>query len=198
MRRTLVAAGILVLAACGKPPEPVERPHPPARVGELFVYAPLEDGTVLAYDTYSEESGDRGIVIWRVRRPREGLIELDDGGHVERLEIEPNALRHATGGYWLKAPLKKGACWQGRNGEVCVQSLRREIEVPAGKFSDCMETQELRGNNETGMRTTTVFCPNVGMVQLEVEAWVVGNVALERAELRSYGPAVDINNLEGE
>jgi hypothetical protein len=194
--RTLVTAGLALVAGCAKPPEPAEPPHPPARVGELFAYAPLEAGTVMAYETHSEESGDRGVVIWRVRRPREGLIELDDGGHVERLEVEPNALRHATGGYWLKAPLEEGACWQGRNGEVCVKSLDRRIEVPAGRFTECLETEELRGNESTGMRTTTVFCPNVGMVMLEVEAWAVGTVALERAELRSYGPAVDIHSLE--
>jgi hypothetical protein len=174
----------------------VERPHPPGRVSDLFVFAPLEAGTVLAYDTLSEESGENGVVVWRVRRPREGLIELDDGGHVERLEIEPNGLRHATGGYWLKAPLEEGACWPGRNGDVCVKSLQRQIEVPAGKFTGCLETEELRGNESTGMRTTTVFCPKVGMVLLEVEAWAVGSGGLERAELRSYGPAIDIHSLE--
>ncbi len=197
-QRLCVAAlvGLTFGLGCAKPPEPTERPHPPARVGELFVYAPLEAGTVLAYRTSSEGSGERGLIVWRVRRPREGLIELDDGGHVERLEVEPNALRHATGGYWLKAPLRQGACWPGRGGEVCVKSLERSVEVPAGTFTDCLETEELRGNEATGMRTLTVFCPHVGMVLLEVEGWAVGTVALERAELESYGPAVDIHSLD--
>jgi len=192
----VLTVSLVLLAGCARPPEPVAPPHPPARVGELFVYAPLEAGSVLAYETYAENSDERGLVIWRVRRPREGLIELDDGGHVERLEIEPNALRHATGGYWLKAPIQVGACWPGRNGEVCVKSLDRRIEVPAGQFANCLETEEARGDDSTGMRTTTVFCPNVGMVMLEVEAWAMGTIALERAELRSYGPAVDIHALQ--
>ena len=194
--RLSVAFGAISLAACSRPPEPIQRPDPPGRVGDLFVYAPLEAGTVLAYQTYSEDSGDRGMIIWQVRRPREGLIELVAGDKVERLEIEPNALRHATGGYWLKAPLELGACWPGRNADVCVKSLDRSVKVPAGSFTGCMETEELRGDEGSGARTTTVFCPRVGMVLLEVEAWAAGTTALERAELRSYGPAVDIHSLE--
>jgi hypothetical protein len=196
MRLLVVVLGPIGLGACSKPAEPIERPHPPGRVGDLFVYAPLEANTVLAYATYAEDSGNQGMIIWQVRRPREGLIELVAGDKVERLEVEPNALRHSTGGYWLKAPLELGACWPGRNADVCIKSLDRSVEVPAGRFTSCMETEELRGNEETGARTTTVFCPHVGMVLLEVEAWAAGTGALERAELRSYGRAVDIHSLE--
>lgn len=166
---------------------------PPAEVGgDLARYAPLTDGTVLAYATSAEQSSERGIIVWRVSRPRPNRVELDDGGHVERLDVEPDGLRHTTGGYWLKAPLTANACWPGRAGEVCVTSLNREVSVPAGRFTGCLETEERRGTETSGARTTTVFCPDVGMVLLEVEAWAAGEVALERAELTSYGPAVDL------
>jgi hypothetical protein len=99
-------------------------------------------------------------------------------------------VRLETGGHWLKEPLRRGACWRGRTGETCVTAVELRVSVPAGRFEGCVRTVE-RGAGAA--RVTTVFCPGVGMVSLEVVGEIEGQPARELALLKSYGPRVDVN-----
>ena len=186
--RTSSWAIALCLAGCAGAPPPAASPRP-ARTPSTE-YAPFEDGTVLAYETQDESTGERGLVVLRVRRPRPGLVELDDGGNVQRLYVEGRDLRHATGGYLLKRPLQKGATFRGSFGEVTITDTDVALRVPAGSFVECLETVEQTPRRDK--RARTVFCPGVGMVLLEVEGGEGADVARIRFELRSYGPAVDL------
>jgi hypothetical protein len=150
------------------------------------------DGTVLAYESVDEESGSRGMFITRVRRRGDRRVELATGTKTKTLEIVSDGVVRAGGGYLLKKPGEVGAEWPGADGaRVRVTSVDKAVSVPAGAFAGCVETVEERGG-DARRRTTTVFCPDVGVVSIEVEAWAGAEHGLERAQLKSFGPAVDI------
>jgi hypothetical protein len=182
--------------ACGSAPPPTERPASAsgAPAGSVERYLPLRADTVLAFETWSENTNERGVLMMHVRRPRAGLVELDVGGRVQRLHVEPQGVRLATGGWLLKAPLEPGARFKGQFGEVEVSDVAASVEVPAGRFSGCVQTIE---QSTSGQRkVTTVFCPDVGITLLEVEGSAGDDYDRERAALRSHGPRVDVQRLE--
>jgi hypothetical protein len=193
----LPALGALALVGCASkaPPESGSAAAPGPDASEVARFLPLADQTVLSYETKDEGTGERGTIILQVRRPKPASVELNDGGRVTRLELGPEGVRHTTGGYWLKAPLEIGACWQGKSGKTCISGRGRAVSVPAGRFSDCLETAEQAAS---GSRVTTVFCPGVGMTLLDVESDAGGRYERVEARLRSYGPRVDIDHLPPE
>ena len=190
----LVALSAILLVHC-RPKSSPNAANPRASAGDagsVTRFLPLADQTVLSYETRDEDTGERGTIILQVGRRAGGGVELNDGGRITRLELVPDGVRYSGGGYWLKAPIEVGACWQGKTGQTCITRLGRAINVAAGKFSDCLETVEQAAS---GSRVTTVFCPGVGMTSLEVESEAGGGYQRVEARLRSYGPKVDINHL---
>jgi hypothetical protein len=185
---------VLGAVACGPKPA-LSAARSNADAGAVSRFLPLTDQTVLSYETKDEDTGERGTIILQVSRHPSGGIELNDGGRVTRLELAPDGVRYSTGGYWLKAPLEAGACWQGKTGKTCITHLDRAVTIPAGQFSGCLETVEQAAS---GSRVTTVFCPGVGMTSLDVESEAGGGYQRVEARLRSYGPKVDINHLPRE
>lgn len=151
---------------------------------------PLEHDTVFSYETTSD-AGDQGLLIQQVRRPREGLVELDVAGRVQRLDVDDDRVMHASGGYLLKEPIALGATFRGAFGEVRVTELDKAIQVPAGAFHGCVETVE-----ESAVpfkRATSVYCPGVGLVFLVVEARSEGGDVLRiESRLKTYGPRVTL------
>jgi hypothetical protein len=160
-------------------------------------YLPLVNDTVFAYETSSEATGERGVLMMSVRRPRPDRAEVVIGGRIQRLDLARDGIRHATGGFLLKPPLAVGTKFKGQFGEVKITTLDRSVEVPAGKFQRCLETVE-ETRAPTPKRATTVFCPEVGIVMLVAEGTSDGEYTVERAVLRSHGPRIDINNLPPE
>jgi len=184
----LLFGGALACSRGAPAPTPPAAPDP----DDVSAFAPFTDGTVLSYDTESDRAGP-GVIVLQVRRPRPDLVELDDGGHIERIYVDERGLRYATGGHWLKAPLREGACWAGRAGQVCISSVAEAVEVPAGHFTGCIATIEAAEGVIDGARTRTVFCPGVGMALLEVEGWTEDTPVRERAALRYAGPRVELH-----
>lgn len=182
----MVLSGVLVAVDCsGSPPEPAlpQSAPPPTPVER---YMPLTEGFVYEYDLEGD-TGEKGRMMMHVSRPRPGLVELDVAGKVQRLELAPDGIRHATGGYLLKAPLKLGAQWKGQFGTVKVVDIARSIQTPAGSFSSCLVTVEEQPSAAT-KRATSVFCPGVGLVSLAIEASVDGEYGSVTSILRSHGP----------
>lgn len=165
---------------------------PPITDVERFL--PFEPNTVSAFDTFTENSGDKGVLMMQISRPRPDAVELEVGGKIQRLTIVPEGVQLSTGGWLLKAPLQAGARFKGQFGEVQVVSISRAIQVPAGSYTGCIETKE--ESRAAERRVTTVFCPKVGIVSLEAEGKLGDDeYGHEKALLRSHGPRVDINNL---
>lgn len=167
---------------------------PSQQITDVERYLPLQADTVLAYDTFQENTGERGVLMMQVRRPRLGTVELDVGGRVQRLALERDGVRLVTGGWLLKSPLAPGARFKGQFGEVEVTSVSANVKVPAGSFTGCVQTIEQ--NASAQRKVTTVFCPHVGITVLEVEGSVGEEFGRERAELRSHGKRVDLESIE--
>ena len=172
--------------ACGSPPPPVEQPKPPAAEG-VSRYLPLEHETVYSYDTRVEPTGERGLLVLEVRRRRPELAELVVAGRAQRINVSTTSIELVTGGALLRAPLTEGATWRGDFGRVRITSLSRSVTVPAGTFQGCLETVEEMTSAEGTKRTTTTYCPAVGIAARETEVEQGGQQATERIELRSFG-----------
>ncbi|HLV22188.1 MAG TPA: hypothetical protein VKZ49_14945 [Polyangiaceae bacterium] len=190
-RNAALAAHAAVALACASgsaPPAAAGTASGAASEG-LERYLPLPHDTVYVYDTLTE-TGDAGVLIMRVRRTRPGVAELGVAGRARRLELSADAIAHATGGYLLKAPLELGRQYQGSSGTVRITAVDRAIQVPAGSFLGCLETVEQSPSPPRSI--TTIFCPHVGIVQLDVSAEVEGELSQETATLKSFGPAVNL------
>ncbi|MEZ4222377.1 MAG: hypothetical protein R3B13_15675 [Polyangiaceae bacterium] len=184
----LLCAGLL--AACGGSEAPAASPDKVAQpqVTDVERYFPLLADTVLAYDTESEITGEKGMLMMQVRRTRAEHAELYVAGRAKRLELVADGIRLAGGGWLLKAPLTQGMRFKGDFGEVHVTQVGKSVSTPAGTFSDCVETVEQSGNR----KVTTTFCRDIGIAELVVEGQVGEEFGRERAVLRSHGPKVDI------
>ncbi len=187
----LLSVGLAL--GCGGDPPPKAAPgHASVPESSVQRYMPLKDDTVYAYRTVAEDTGEHGVLMLQVRRAAGGLVELSVGGKVQRLEIFKNSIRNLDGGFLLKAPLVMGASWPGTGGQVHVAAVDKAMKVPAGSFVGCIETVEEHTLPRGSKKITTDFCPDVGIVQLEVEAQVGSQYQKERAVLRSFGKRIDL------
>jgi hypothetical protein len=150
-------------------------------------YLPLEDGTVFSYDTSSEPEGDHGLLVLEVRRPRSESAELVVAGRSRRMSVSEHAVAHAAGGFLLREPLAVGAEWHGDFGHVRVTRVDAKVTVAAGTFAGCVETVEELTTRESEKRTTTAFCPGVGIALRETEVEQGGTHQSERIALKSFG-----------
>lgn len=153
---------------------------------------PLEDDTVYSYRTRIDTTNDTGLLVMRITRPRASRADLDVAGRVKRVEITPEGIRYVTGGHLLKLPLEPGATWEGRTGTVRVSSVDQAIDTPAGRFESCLETVEASEGGATMSRIVSVYCPDVGLVSLDIEAEDATGYTREHAVLTSYGKRVDL------
>ena len=183
----LVVFGASTACAGAAVTEPVAVPAAP--VTDLTRLIPLTDNTVFSYETYIEDTNERGIAVFEIKRPRPELAELSVAGQVrKRYYFEAGGVRSGHGGYLLKLPLSLNAQWTGDDGQVKVSAVDQSIDVPAGKFSGCLQTIEQAQLGAATRKTTTVFCPGVGITVLEIEANEGGVSVLQRLSLKSFGP----------
>jgi hypothetical protein len=186
-----LASGLVSSGAFGCAAGPQTAPDAPkgAVVTELTRYLPLENDTVFSYETYIEDTNEHGIAIFEIARPRPELAELSIAGQVrKRYYFEPGAVRSGQGGYLLKSPLSLNAEWTGDDGQVKVTGVDQSVDVPAGKFSGCIQTVEQAKLVAATRTTTTVFCPGVGITILQIEGEQEGMSVLQRLRLKSFGP----------
>jgi hypothetical protein len=174
------------ISGCSPGAATTAKAPPPALLQGVERFLPLQDEFVYQYDV-AADNGESGRMMVHISRPRPGLAELDVAGKIQRLELSPDAVRHATGGFLLKGPLGVGAQWKGQFGQVSVVSITRSIQTPAGSFNDCVETVE-EASVPTPKRATSVFCRDVGLVSLRIEGALDGDEASVSTLLRSYGP----------
>ncbi|MEJ7732406.1 MAG: hypothetical protein WKG00_24775 [Polyangiaceae bacterium] len=157
---------------------------------DLERYFPLVDGNIYHYVTEGD-GGSEGLLVARAARTdaRRGELRFPSGA--KRFEYASDGVKVMGGtgsAYVLKAPLRDGATWVGEHGgTTTVLSADAMIETRAGRFTGCVQTlEEKRG--DTPAKYATTFCPGTGIVVLEVAS----GAGLERAELKSYGPPIDL------
>lgn len=184
------ALGALIAYGCAAQPPPPEPSATPAATG-LARYLPLEDGTVASFDTVTEPGGERGLLVLEIRRPNPNTAELIVAGHSSRLSLGNDVIAHAAGGFLLRGPLTAGAEWKGDFGHVRVTRTDLRVSVAAGTYTGCVETVEELTTRDGQKRTTTAFCPGVGIAVRETEAEQGAVQQSERITLKSYGPKFD-------
>jgi hypothetical protein len=185
---------LLCGAACaGAIPAPPPRKEPirPSS-DEGTKYFPLQHDTVLSFETLDEVSGEAGVLVMQIQRPRAGRADLRIGSKVQRLNVQADGVAHVTGGYVLKVPAALGDRWPGKLGPVAVTGVDQTATVPAGHFTDCLETTETSETSAQSTRIVSVYCAHVGLVSLVVESEEATGVRRERARLKSFGPRVDL------
>lgn len=178
-----------LLAGCGGGEPQAKSPDgsiggPVTDIERLY---PLEHNTVFAYDT-TDETGQTGIYVIEVGRPRTTMAELKVAGNVHRRYISTDGIQAPGGGYVLRAPLSDRAEWRGEFGDVRVKSMSRSIKVPAGEFGNCVETHEATETPAYTKTADAVFCPGIGMVFYEVRGEQSGVKVSQKLELKSFGP----------
>ncbi|MBK7581304.1 MAG: hypothetical protein IPI67_13950 [Myxococcales bacterium] len=190
---------MLLFTACGGAPAAQNNsklgPTKPV-ITDVERFMPLTADTVYAFETSIENTGEKGVLMMHVDRPRPNQAVLTVGGRAQRLEIAPQGIRLENGGWLLKAPLEVASQFKGQFGQVVVRSIDATIETPAGRFTGCVETIE--DSQVVKKRVITTFCPDIGIVSLDAEGSIGDDFGRERAVLRSYGPRVDINEVPPE
>lgn len=193
-RRLGPVLGAVVVSACAAraaAPQGAARPEASEadpRASEVERYLPLKDDTVFTYAVWLPESPGPEQLILQVERRARGRASLRSGDSVKRLVFVADGVRLLTGGYLLKAPLAPGAEWAGPSGRVVVTAFDKQASVPAGTFVGCLETTETGGQGPQARSIVTTYCPEVGIVELRVDAE-------ERFELLRFGPYVRIEEL---
>src|SRR5690348_7155311 len=81
------------LAGCGGRAAKAPAAPPKAPVLDALHYMPLTDGFVFAYETRSEDTSERGVLMIRVHKPRAGFVELGSGNRIQRLELKADGIR---------------------------------------------------------------------------------------------------------
>ena len=185
----------LTACAAGPPPAaesawllPSEGAKDVASGSAVERFFPLVDGMVYTYTTVNEV-GEEGFLVARVFRADAGHGELRFPTGAKSFELKPDGVvLHKRGGggevYVLKAPLVVGTSWPGENGgKSRILGVNASIDTPAGHYDGCVQTLEERLGDHP-VRYATTFCPDVGVVNLEVAT----GANYERASLKTYAP----------
>ncbi len=188
-RATSLGALSLLLVACGGPKAPESAP--PARSGPLTVhdFLPFENQTVLSFVT-RDDLGGTSYFVMEIERPSESQGEIWIAGRRTRFRISPRRVERAEGGIWLEEPLEVGHRFPGPFGQTTIESLDRQVTVPAGTFEGCLVTVE-RSPAKTAEST---YCPGVGLVRIVVEGDSDSEVTRVQSELTGYGPRADLRS----
>jgi len=198
--RSLGALAILAAllpVACGPAAEPSSPGSGPDVGPALTSGTPLErlfplvNAHIYQY-VVRTDAGEEEALVGRVTRTEAGggTLQLPGGRKQFRYQADGVVVVQPTGAtaYVLKQPLTVGNHWRGEHGgTVELFAVDVSVTVPAGVFTGCVTTVEQRGGDRP-LRVTTTFCPDVGIVELEVTS----GAQLERASLKTYGPPVDI------
>jgi hypothetical protein len=148
---------------------------------------PLRAGSVWSYDVDTGD-GPPTLAITRVTRREGARAEVSSGGPSITYEQRSDGLyRVDRDAYVLKTPLAVGTRWDaGQGGSAEITSLGQRVSTPGGEFSDCVEVRE--SDPSTQKQVRTVFCPDVGPVEVEstITLQVSARGARVLAKLRGY------------
>ncbi len=181
-RHLIQTLTVCCLTACGSAQPTVAEPtlpkHHPWR---LF---PLLADTAWAYDVDTGD-GDNVLAVTRVIGVTGNQIDVVTGNDdVARYEQrEDGIFRLAVGAYLIKAPVAPGATWpSGGDKTATVVAVDVAIETPAGRYNDCVAIEEIGA--ETTLHIRTVYCPDVGPVEVQSHMLLRGQDVAVIARLR--------------
>ncbi len=184
-RRFAVAICLVVLAACSRS-QGTTNADDRLSVDRLY---PLRQGAVWSYDVDTGQ-GLPILAITRVTKAEEKHVEIAVGREPIVYERRVEGLfRPDRDAYVLLAPVRPGETWDAGSGATAeVRTVEKAVSTPAGEFQGCVEIVETGGTG--GKTVRTVFCPDVGPVEVESSMPMPqsneGEVARVVARLRGY------------
>ncbi len=187
---SLVCLSALSTVACGETTTTTNSPHGASVSASSGLpierYFPIVHDHLWTYDSQNDEGTSSSFLV-RARRVRAEEGELITPRGSKRFAFMSEGVGVTDrAAFVLKLPLVVGTTWRGEHGGISrIETVGAVVNVTAGRFTECVVTIEERGGDVRATYTTT-FCPDVGVVLLEVES----GMQHERAELRSYGPPV--------
>lgn len=182
IRTACLVLGLIWLAACGGA---APRPEPGAPIAVERLY-PLRAGSVWTYDVDTGE-GVPVLAITRVLSSSAERIEVSSGGDPLLYQQRPEGLyRTDIGIYVLRSPVQKGATWDQNGARAEITDVQKNLTTVAGEFHGCVEVLEQGGPSNKHVRT--VFCPDVGPVEIEstTNISLTGKTTHVLARLRGY------------
>ena len=196
MKAAWVCPALLAVASCGPvPPTSLASGSSEGIVGAssgvpIERYFPIVHDHRWVYDATNDD-GVHDTLIVRARRVSASGGELVTPRGTRRIVYTPEGVGLVDrAAFVLKEPLRVGTTWRGGHGGVSrIERVGATITSFSGRFVDCVVTIGERGG-DVRVTYTTTFCPDVGIVILEVDT----GLQHERAELRSYGPPVFIGS----
>jgi hypothetical protein len=179
----LLLTAVLCSSACKSAPQPAPAGDPHS-IERLY---PLRAGSVWTYDVDTGQ-GIPTLAITRVTKSEGSRAEVSSGADPIVYERRPEGLFRADRGVFvLKLPVRKGTRWETNQGATAeILDTAKSASTPAGEFHGCVEVLEAGGS--AGKRVRTVFCPDVGPVEVEssVQMQLSGQAARVFAQLRGY------------
>jgi hypothetical protein len=174
----------LIVSACGAGAGPNVEKTTPMTVDRLY---PLRQGSVWTYDVDTGD-GVPVLAITRVLSSTPQRIEVSSGGDPLIYELRPDGLlRTDLDSYVLHTPLTQGASWEQPEGARAeITDVAKSVTTVAGDFRACVEVLEQGGPGSKHVRT--VFCPDVGPVEIEssLSIALTGKTTRVVARLRGY------------
>jgi hypothetical protein len=182
IRSVSLVLGLCLLAACGAaaPPAGASAPVP---VERLY---PLRAGSIWTYDVDTGD-GVPVLAITRVLSASPERIEVSSGGDPLLYQQRADGLyRTDLGIYVLRAPVQQGQSWDQGGARAEVTDAQKSVTTVAGDFHGCVEVLEQGGPSNKHVRT--VFCPDVGPVEIESSTTInlTGKTTRVLARLRGY------------
>lgn len=171
-----------LLAACGGTQPTVAEPTIP--VHHPWRLFPLLADSAWAYDVDTGD-GDNVLAVTRVVNVMGHQVDVQTGDDdVARYELrEDGIFRVATGAYLIRQPIQPGTTWPSGGDKVAtISAVDVAIETPAGRYTDCVAVEE--SSAESGLQIRTVYCPDVGAVEIQSHMEVRGTDARVTARLR--------------
>ena len=146
---------------------------------------PLSEGTAWSYDVDTGDN-DTVLAISRVATVTGPVVEVSTGDGVIRYELRSEGVYRAGKGSWLlRDPIEVGAQWPSGPGVTAhIDSVSVQLETSAGAFEGCVRVKE--SGAESGQLVETVYCPDVGPVEVVSEMVVRDQSIRVIARLRGY------------
>jgi hypothetical protein len=179
--RCFVLFVAFVVACGGTQPTVAEPTMPKHHPWRLF---PLLANSAWAYDVDAGD-GESVLAVTRVVAVIGHQVDVQTGDDdVARYELrEDGIFRVASGTYLIRQPIQPGTTWpSGGDKTATISAIDVTIETPAGRYSDCVAVEEVGA--ESGLNIRTVYCPDVGAVEVQSHMQIRGQDVRVVARLR--------------
>ena len=150
---------------------------------------PLRQDAVWSYDVDTGE-GLPILAITRVTKVEGARVDMTVAGRqsISYERRDQGLYRPDCESYVLEAPVRAGESWDACGDATAeVRSVEKDVTTPAGQFHACAEIVETGAAG--GKMTRTVYCPDVGPVEVESTMPVPGGggeLARVIARLRGF------------